>query len=272
MSADYYRTIGRVLEEGKFHLGFFDDRLAMPDRYGNDHRHTVEHGIRCVKMDPITVLTVMGMATEAAGSRRHLLHHLFRAVPRGARVRDARPDDRRPRRLERRDVDERRRSAEHGPRRASGARLALRPRRRVHGGGARPLELLGRRRASSSTSRPGCSRIPTRCGGWTIRAMVPLAWSVHRASVAAGPSGGDPGRAERPRQGFLRALGRVGVRLHAHQHGARQAALSRDEGRCRKPGPRSGPVLHHAVGLCRVRRDQGGSRGQDGADRDAGDG
>jgi len=50
MSADYYRTIGRVLEEGKFHLGFFDDRLAMPDRYGNDHRHTVEHGIRCVKM------------------------------------------------------------------------------------------------------------------------------------------------------------------------------------------------------------------------------
>src|SRR5215475_3947902 len=67
MSADYYRTIGRVLEEGKFHLGFFDDRLAMPDRYGNDHRHTVEHGIRCVKMDPITILTVMGMATERLG-------------------------------------------------------------------------------------------------------------------------------------------------------------------------------------------------------------
>src|SRR5580698_7902297 len=66
-SADYYKTIGRVLEEGKFHLGFFDDRLAMPDRYGNDHRHTVEHGIRCVKMDPITVLTVMGMATERLG-------------------------------------------------------------------------------------------------------------------------------------------------------------------------------------------------------------
>ena len=67
MSADYYRTIGRVLEDGKFHLGFFDDRLAMPDRYGNDHRHTVEHGIRCVKMDPITVLTTMGMATKRLG-------------------------------------------------------------------------------------------------------------------------------------------------------------------------------------------------------------
>ena len=66
-SADYYQTIGRVLEDGKFHVGFFDDRLAMPDRYGNDHRHTVEHGIRCVKMDPVTVLTVMGMATKRLG-------------------------------------------------------------------------------------------------------------------------------------------------------------------------------------------------------------
>ena len=66
-SADYYQTIGRVLEEGKFHVGFFDDRLAMPDRYGNDHRHTVQHGIRCVKMDPVTVLTVMGMATKRLG-------------------------------------------------------------------------------------------------------------------------------------------------------------------------------------------------------------
>jgi FMN-dependent oxidoreductase (nitrilotriacetate monooxygenase family) len=67
LSADYYRTIGRVLEAGKFDLGFFDDRLAMPDRYGNDHGHTVEHGIRCVKLDPTTVLMAMGMATERLG-------------------------------------------------------------------------------------------------------------------------------------------------------------------------------------------------------------
>ena len=56
-----------MLEEGKFDLGFFDDRLAMPDMYGGDHAHTVQHGIRCVKMDPLTVLTVMGMATERLG-------------------------------------------------------------------------------------------------------------------------------------------------------------------------------------------------------------
>ncbi len=64
---DYYRHIGRVLEEGKFHLGFFDDRLSMPDMYGRNHAHTVRHGIRCVKMDAVTVLTVMGMATERLG-------------------------------------------------------------------------------------------------------------------------------------------------------------------------------------------------------------
>src|SRR6201985_2751471 len=67
MTADYYRHVARVLEAGKFHVGFFDDRLAMPDRYGGDHAHTVANGIRCVKMDPITILTVMGMATERLG-------------------------------------------------------------------------------------------------------------------------------------------------------------------------------------------------------------
>jgi FMN-dependent oxidoreductase (nitrilotriacetate monooxygenase family) len=66
-SPDFYRHIGRVLEEGKFHLGFFDDRLSMPDMYGRNHAHTVTHGIRCVKLDAVTVLTVMGMATQRLG-------------------------------------------------------------------------------------------------------------------------------------------------------------------------------------------------------------
>jgi FMN-dependent oxidoreductase (nitrilotriacetate monooxygenase family) len=67
MSADYYQEIARILEAGKFHMAFFDDRLAMPDRYGNDHAHTVEYGIRCVKMDPLIVLTTMGLVTERLG-------------------------------------------------------------------------------------------------------------------------------------------------------------------------------------------------------------
>jgi FMN-dependent oxidoreductase (nitrilotriacetate monooxygenase family) len=66
-SPEYYRRIGRVLEAGKFHLGFFDDRLAMPDRLGGDHAHTVKYGIRCVKMDPVLVLLTLGLATERLG-------------------------------------------------------------------------------------------------------------------------------------------------------------------------------------------------------------
>ncbi|MGH7044276.1 MAG: LLM class flavin-dependent oxidoreductase [Acetobacteraceae bacterium] len=66
-TADYFQHIGRVMEAGKFQLAFFDDRLAMPDMPGGDHRHTVEHGIRCVKMDPVVVLMAMAAATERLG-------------------------------------------------------------------------------------------------------------------------------------------------------------------------------------------------------------
>ena len=66
-SPEYYQEIARVLEAGKFHLAFFDDRLAMPDRYGNDHAHTVEYGIRCVKMDPIPVMMAMAAVTKRLG-------------------------------------------------------------------------------------------------------------------------------------------------------------------------------------------------------------
>jgi len=66
-SPDYYQHIARVLEEGKFDLGFFDDRLAMPDMYQGDHAHTVENGIRCVKMDAATCVMTMAMATERLG-------------------------------------------------------------------------------------------------------------------------------------------------------------------------------------------------------------
>ena len=73
-SAEYYRRIGRALEAGKFHLGFFDDRLAMPDLFGGDHAHTVANGIRCVKMDPITILTVMGHGDRTARAWGHIFH------------------------------------------------------------------------------------------------------------------------------------------------------------------------------------------------------
>lgn len=66
-SPQYYQHIARVLEEGKFDVGFFDDRLAMPDMYGGDHAHTVENGIRCVKLDATTCLMTMAAATKYLG-------------------------------------------------------------------------------------------------------------------------------------------------------------------------------------------------------------
>lgn len=67
LSPEYYARIGRALEAGKFHLAFFDDRLAMPDILGDDHRAAIENGIRVVKMDPATLLMVIGQATERLG-------------------------------------------------------------------------------------------------------------------------------------------------------------------------------------------------------------
>jgi FMN-dependent oxidoreductase (nitrilotriacetate monooxygenase family) len=66
-SAAYYQEIARILEAGKFHMAFFDDRLAMPDRYGNDHAATVEYGVRATKMDPLIVLMTMGAVTSRLG-------------------------------------------------------------------------------------------------------------------------------------------------------------------------------------------------------------
>jgi FMN-dependent oxidoreductase (nitrilotriacetate monooxygenase family) len=66
-SPAYYKHIARVLEAGKFDVGFFDDRLAMPDMYSGDHAHTVENGIRCVKLDAVTCLMTMAAATERLG-------------------------------------------------------------------------------------------------------------------------------------------------------------------------------------------------------------
>ena len=64
---EYYQRIGRVLEDGKFQMAFFDDRLAIPDIYGDDHASTVENGVRAVKMDLTPIVTAMGMATSRLG-------------------------------------------------------------------------------------------------------------------------------------------------------------------------------------------------------------
>jgi len=63
----YFQRIARTLEDARFQLAFFDDRLAMPDRYGDDFAESVRHGIRVVKMDLFPLLTAMGLATRHLG-------------------------------------------------------------------------------------------------------------------------------------------------------------------------------------------------------------
>ncbi|MEI8151836.1 MAG: LLM class flavin-dependent oxidoreductase [Hyphomicrobiales bacterium] len=67
LSPEYYQRIARTLEDAKFDMAFFDDRLAMPDIYGDDHRETVAHGVRAVKLDPSVVLMTMAAATSRLG-------------------------------------------------------------------------------------------------------------------------------------------------------------------------------------------------------------
>lgn len=67
LTAGYFQRIARTLEEAKFDMAFFDDRLAMPEIYGDSADLAVEHGIRSVKMDPTIVLMTMAMVTERLG-------------------------------------------------------------------------------------------------------------------------------------------------------------------------------------------------------------
>jgi FMN-dependent oxidoreductase (nitrilotriacetate monooxygenase family) len=63
----YYQRIAQTLEQAKFDMAFFDDRLAMPDIFGRDHREAVQNGIRTVKLDPTAVLMTMAAATSKLG-------------------------------------------------------------------------------------------------------------------------------------------------------------------------------------------------------------
>ena len=67
LTPDYYQNIARILEAGKFHLAFVDDRLAMPSQYGDSYEQSVRHGVRVVKLDLAPVVTAMALATRHLG-------------------------------------------------------------------------------------------------------------------------------------------------------------------------------------------------------------
>ena len=67
LTPDYFQRIARTLEDGRFDMMFFDDRLSMPDIYGGDYRETIANGVRAVKMDPVPPLMAMAAATKHLG-------------------------------------------------------------------------------------------------------------------------------------------------------------------------------------------------------------
>jgi FMN-dependent oxidoreductase (nitrilotriacetate monooxygenase family) len=67
LTPEYYQRIARTLEDGKIQMAFFDDRLALPDLYTGHHEAAVSAGVRAVKLDPCTILMMMGAATSRLG-------------------------------------------------------------------------------------------------------------------------------------------------------------------------------------------------------------
>jgi FMN-dependent oxidoreductase (nitrilotriacetate monooxygenase family) len=67
LTQDFYKKLGRTLEDGLFDLMFFDDRLAMPGIYGGSVADAVRLGARPVKLDLSIVLGLVAGATRYIG-------------------------------------------------------------------------------------------------------------------------------------------------------------------------------------------------------------
>jgi FMN-dependent oxidoreductase (nitrilotriacetate monooxygenase family) len=67
LTQDFYKKLGRTLEDGLFDLMFFDDRLAMPGIYGGSVADAVRLGARPVKLDLSMVLGLVAGATRYIG-------------------------------------------------------------------------------------------------------------------------------------------------------------------------------------------------------------
>ncbi len=68
LSVDYYRDIGRILEDGRFDLIFFADILAIPSRYQDRLDSQLRYGaLGALRLDPMIVLAAMAASTKYLG-------------------------------------------------------------------------------------------------------------------------------------------------------------------------------------------------------------
>lgn len=65
---DTYQKVARILEQGKFDLVFFADRLAISDSYGENFEVGLQYGDQdAARLDPIPVLSMMAASTQHIG-------------------------------------------------------------------------------------------------------------------------------------------------------------------------------------------------------------
>ena len=95
--------VARTAERGKFDLLFLADTAAVSIFGPPKSRGRMG---KVVKFEPITLLSALAAVTSASRLGRDLDHHLHRALYAGPAVRLARPDQRRPRRLEPRHLEQ----------------------------------------------------------------------------------------------------------------------------------------------------------------------
>jgi alkanesulfonate monooxygenase SsuD/methylene tetrahydromethanopterin reductase-like flavin-dependent oxidoreductase (luciferase family) len=65
---EYYRNVGRILEDGRFDLIFFADILAIPNRYEGKLDSQLRYGaLGSLRLDPLLVLSAMAASTKYLG-------------------------------------------------------------------------------------------------------------------------------------------------------------------------------------------------------------
>jgi FMN-dependent oxidoreductase (nitrilotriacetate monooxygenase family) len=68
LQPDYYLRVAQILEQGKFDLIFFADRLAVSDCYGHGSQIGLTHGDQdAARLDPIPILAMMAAQTQRIG-------------------------------------------------------------------------------------------------------------------------------------------------------------------------------------------------------------
>jgi FMN-dependent oxidoreductase (nitrilotriacetate monooxygenase family) len=66
LDLEYYKKVATIAEKGKFDLIFFADRLALPDRFGNNFDASVRY-FAPFRLDPAILITAISAVTQRIG-------------------------------------------------------------------------------------------------------------------------------------------------------------------------------------------------------------